>query len=38
MIPANMKSRARWVALASFGLLLIGAVIGAAWIFTYMPR
>jgi len=33
-----MKSRARWVVLASFGILLAGAAIGAAWVYTYMPR
>jgi hypothetical protein len=33
-----MKSRARWVVLASFGILLLGSAIGAAWVVTYMPR
>jgi hypothetical protein len=38
MIPAHMKSRARWMVVASLGILLAGVAIGAAWVVTYMPR
>jgi hypothetical protein len=38
MIPQNMKSRARTVVALSLGVLLAGALIGTAWVLTYMPR
>ena len=38
MIPNNMKSRARTVVMLSLGVVLLGALIGGAWVMTYMPK
>jgi hypothetical protein len=38
MIPEKMKSRARWVTLMSFGIVVAGALFGAYWVSIYAPK
>jgi hypothetical protein len=38
MIPENMKRRATVAALICFGVVLLGALMGAAWVSIYAPR
>jgi hypothetical protein len=38
MIPKEKKRAATFMTLFSFGLLIIGATIGAYWVLTYAPK
>jgi hypothetical protein len=38
MIPKEGKNRAARMALLAFGLLLIGTLIGLAWVAIYAPK
>jgi hypothetical protein len=38
MIPKHARNRAMAAALVAFGLLLIGVIVGLAWVNTYAVR
>ncbi len=38
MIPKDMKRQAKIMTLISFGVMLIGVLMGITWVMIYMPK